>query len=47
MNIRSTYGALASVRKTVNEKLLVCFEHNECIFKKNSLSNKPWVGSNE
>ena len=44
MNNRSTYGSLASVWKPVNENMLVCLGYDEFISKKNSLSNKYWLG---
>jgi hypothetical protein len=40
------YGGNKSVRKRPEDKMLVCFGHDECIFKKNAFANRHWVGAN-
>ena len=42
MNLETEYGGKLSVRKSPNEKALIVFGHDECIFKQYALSNKSW-----
>ena len=43
MNKESIYGGNLSVRKKVDEKPLVIFGHDECIFKQYALTSKSWA----
>jgi len=40
------FGGNLSVRFPVNNKLLIVFGHDECIFKQYTLTKKSWVGPN-
>ena len=45
-NNETKYGGNLSVRKELEEKPLIMFGHDECIFKQYTMTNKSWKASN-
>jgi hypothetical protein len=45
-NTKTKYGGKLSVRKAQDEKPLIMFGHDECIFKQYTMTNKSWKAPN-
>jgi hypothetical protein len=46
MNKETKFGGELSMHKDPQEKTLIMFGHNECIFKQHTMSTKSWIGPN-
>jgi hypothetical protein len=46
MNKETKFGGELSVRKDPQEKALIMFGHDECVFKQYTMSTKSWIGPN-
>ena len=46
MNKETLFGERLNVHKDPQEKALIMFGHDECIFKQYTMSTKSWIGPN-